>query len=240
MHQNAHRAYEVDGLRGWASLSVMLAHLCFGMFLEVQPHFLPAPVRFLLEPPLDGTLDVTIFFVLSSDALSASYWLHPSKHDIARLAIKRYLRLEIPIFASCLIAFALVKFNLTYNNIASLFINDQRWLGSFLQTDWCVSGLLRYSFYGVFFHHVPERSLNPFLGTMRIELLGSILVFIYLGLDRHFRSPAIALILLFLVCLTFNSFLACFPFGLLCGYLRTRGGFARLQRKRGTTALPRF
>jgi peptidoglycan/LPS O-acetylase OafA/YrhL len=231
------RVYEIDGIRGWAALSVMLAHLCFGMFNEFGPQFMPIAVRFVLEPFLNGTLDVAVFFVLSGDALSAFYWVRRSGYDIARMVIKRYFRLEIPIFASCLIAFALVRIDLRYNIKAAVILGDESWLGSFLLTDWSVRDLFGYSVYGVFFEHKPERALNPFLGSMRVELLGSMLVFVYLGLDRYVRWRSIILALLCFICLFCGSFLACFAFGMLCGYFRFRGGFARLQRNKATTAL---
>ena len=105
VQQSQARCYEIDGLRGWASLSVMLAHLCFGMFGEIQPLFLPPVIRAVAEALLNGSIDVAIFFILSGDALSAFYWDRQSPIDVGRRAIKRYFRLEIPIFASCLIAF---------------------------------------------------------------------------------------------------------------------------------------
>jgi peptidoglycan/LPS O-acetylase OafA/YrhL len=67
------RVFEMDGLRGWASLSVMLSHLLFGVFIKLQPPLVSPVLReVLVEPFLAGTLDVAVFFVVSGDALSAS------------------------------------------------------------------------------------------------------------------------------------------------------------------------
>jgi peptidoglycan/LPS O-acetylase OafA/YrhL len=222
----------------------MLAHLCFGMFGEIQPLFLPPVIRAVAEALLNGSIDVAIFFILSGDALSAFYWDRQSPIDVGRRAIKRYFRLEIPIFASCLIAFILVRLHLNYNGPAAVILNNEQWLGSFLQTNWSVNDFLTYAIFGVFFNHVPERSLNPVLWTMQIELFGSMLVFLYLYFDRYIRRRAIALASVFVVCLAEGpvclvngSFLACFAFGMLCGHVRYRGGFAWLQRQRVTAFL---
>ena len=59
-----------------------------------------------------------------------------------------------------------------------------------------IGDFLAYSGFDVFFHHVPETALNPFLGTMQVELLGSILVFCYLLMDHHVRFRSIVLLLI--------------------------------------------
>ena len=76
------RHFEIDGLRGWACVSVMLSHLFFGVFINVEPRFIPRDWRFLMEPFLGGTLAVAVFFVLSGDVLSSGYWLNPSRLEL--------------------------------------------------------------------------------------------------------------------------------------------------------------
>ena len=110
------RLREMDGLRGWASLSVMLSHLLLGVFVKAEPPALTPFLKPFLEPLLGGTLDVAVFFVLSGDALSASYWGQRSRKAVIRLAVKRYFRLGIPILGSCLIVFAPV--NPAFSSIA--------------------------------------------------------------------------------------------------------------------------
>jgi peptidoglycan/LPS O-acetylase OafA/YrhL len=231
------RIHEMDGLRGWAALSVVLAHLVFGVFRNVDPPLAPQSVRLLLEPFLGGTLDFAVFFVLSGDALSANYWTRQSREDVARLTVSRYFRLFIPILASCLVVFALIESGLTFNHQASPLVNSDDFLGVFLRIDPTLLDVLNYAAFGVFFHHTADASLNPFLGTMQPELLGSIVAFLYLFVDPYIRSKIPVLAFGFLVCLGGGSFLACFPFGLLCGRFRAQGGFAWLRRQRAAQVL---
>jgi peptidoglycan/LPS O-acetylase OafA/YrhL len=226
------RLYEMDGLRGWASLSVMLSHLLFGVFVNAEPPALPPFLKPFLEPVLGGTLDVAVFFVLSGDALSASYWARRSRNAVVQLAVKRYFRLGIPILGSCLVVFVLDKSGLLFHRQAAPLLNVDDWLGQFLQKDYGIADVFKYAAFGVFCCHTQETSLNPFLGTMQAELLGSILVFGYLLLDPGIRLKSIVLLLILAICLGAGSFLACFPFGVLCGYCRSRGLFARLGRRR--------
>src|SRR4051812_23978215 len=74
---------ELDGVRGWAALSVMLFHVSWETFGIVEPAFR----NILTASLLNGQLDVAIFFVLSGEALSASYWRDGNHRSVTKLAI---------------------------------------------------------------------------------------------------------------------------------------------------------
>jgi peptidoglycan/LPS O-acetylase OafA/YrhL len=225
------RLYELDGLRGWAAVSVLLSHFLFGVFVKADPPIFTPSIREFLEPMLGGTLDVAVFFVVSGDALSASCWAKSSQKSVLQLAARRYVRLTIPILASCLVVFALGKFGLLFHREAASLLHVEDWLGTFLQKDYGVVDLFGYAAVGVFCCHTQETSLNPFLGTMKAELLGSALVFGYVVVDRTIRPKSAILLFVSAICLGFDSFLACFPVGILCGYCRSRGCFSRLHSR---------
>lgn len=227
----------MDGLRGWAALSVILSHLLFGVFGNLHPVLLAPSVKPFFEPFLGGTLDVALFFVLSGDALSMGYWARRSREGVVRAAVKRYFRLGVPIFASCLIAFVLLRAGLIFNGPAAEILNQQNWLGTFVQRPFSTFDLLEYSAFGVYFHHTATASLNPFLWPMQIELLGSLMVFFYLFIESEIRLKLSFLVFMLLLCLGGGSLLACFPFGVLCGYIRSQGGFDWLRRQRGAQVL---
>ena len=227
------RLYEIDGLRGWAALSVMLFHIFCEVFGKLEPEF-RSP---FLAPFLDGAMDVAVFFVLSGDALSAAYWARQSRESVARLAVKRYFRLGVPIFASCLIVFVLMKTGLIFSHQAAVLVGREDWLGLFLHYNYSVVDLIKYTAFDVFFNQTASGSLNPFLWPMQVELLGSLLVFCYLLLDTHIRLKSVFLIFILVVCLGGNSFLACFVFGMICGHVRARGGFDWLRRQRTVQVL---
>jgi peptidoglycan/LPS O-acetylase OafA/YrhL len=225
------RLHEIDGLRGWASLSVMLSHILYGVFWHAATGLQSPFVTPFVAPLLNGTLDVDVFFVLSGDALAAAYWMNRAPHSAVKLAVKRYVRLTVPVLASCLLVFVLIHAGLTFNQRAGAVVDSGDWLGNFLRTHWGISETLDYALFGVYFRHTAETSLNPFLGTMQIELLGSLLVFCYILMDPYLRRKWIGLMAIFLVCVGGHSSLAGFPIGILFGYLRVGGLFTRLRQR---------
>ena len=228
--QARRRYLEIDGLRGWACVSVMFSHLFFGVFINASPPFIAPDWRLLMEPFLGGTLAVAVFFTLSGDALSAAYWVHPSYTDLVRHTVKRYLRLTIPILAAATIVFLLIRTGLTFNHAAGPMLHVDNWLGSFLRGEFSILDLLRFSAITVYFGGPTERALLPFLWIMQIEMLGSLLVLVYLFADVQIRRRTAAIVFMLLICLGAGSMLACFPIGMLCGLARARGGFAWLRR----------
>ncbi len=226
----------MDGLRGWAAISVMLFHIFSETFGNIEPAF-RSP---LVSPFLNGVLAVAVFFVLSGDALSASYWGRQSRRSVVRLAVKRYFRLTLPIFVSCLIVFLLMKFGLIFSHQAAQVVNREDWLGAFLDFDPSLRELVRYAGFDVFFNHTASKSFNPMLWTMSLELLGSVVVFLYLLLEVEIRLKFSFLWFVFFVCLCGHSLIACFVFGMICGRLRACGGFDWLRSQRAAQALAIF
>ncbi len=224
------RLSELDGLRGWASLSVLLFHIFWETFGDIVPGF-----RNIFTAGLfNGALSVAIFFVLSGEALSASYWRTEDRRSMLRLALKRYPRLTIPIFVSTLIIVALMKSGLNFSDEAAVIIRRVDWLGSFLQfsPDWI--HFLRYSLFDVYGSVPTGNAFNPLLWTMRVELLGSFVVFLILLTERPLARgwsmmPIAVIVALAIMFFVQKSLLACFPFGVLFGWMRARGYFTRLR-----------
>ena len=88
------RLSELDGIRGWAAFSVLLFHIMWEVFGIKFPEFRNNYTAFILN----GPLAVYVFFVLSGEALSTPYRMTGKRSSVTRLALKRYLRLSIPIF----------------------------------------------------------------------------------------------------------------------------------------------
>ena len=228
--QERRRYLEIEGLRGWACVSVMLSHLFFGVFIKATPPFISPDWRPLMEPFLGGTLAVAVFFTLSGDVLSASYWMRPSRTELVRHTVKRYMRLTIPILAASIVVFLLIKTGLTFNHEAASMLHVNDWLGNFLRGDFSVFDLLWFSGITVYFETPADRALLPFLWIIRIEMVGSLLVLVYLFADVQIRRRYTAIVFMLLICLGADSMLACFPIGMLCAIARARGGFAWVRR----------
>jgi peptidoglycan/LPS O-acetylase OafA/YrhL len=162
----------LDGIRGWAALSVVFSH----MRGIVAPH--TTFTVFLW----DGQLAVYIFFVLSGYVLSAGY-LHNGRTSIlVELAIRRYPRLTIPVAASCLLAFVMMKMGWMHNAEAGA-LADSKWLASFYAFPPSLSSVTKFSLWDVYFDPSTP-SYNAVLWTMQYELAGSILLLAMLWIFR--------------------------------------------------------
>ncbi len=217
-----HRLHEIDGIRGWAAFIVLIYHFAFFPFIKLFPEFF-AP-HFLL---VDGVLAVQIFFILSGDALSAGYFSSKDKNVVARLLLKRYPRLTMPIFCSCLCVFALMVTGNDHHAQASGLIRREEWLGAVLPFSPDFWAMLHYSFVQVYIADAVAVSYNPFLWTMSIELAGSALIFLFLFLSRSLVSIPWVLGFLILALMIFVPNSAGFFVGALYGYARHTGWFGK-------------
>jgi peptidoglycan/LPS O-acetylase OafA/YrhL len=180
---------------------------------------------------------VSIFFVLSGDALSTSFFSGGGEATVIRLAVKRYSRLMVPVAACCLLTYILWGAGLAYNVQAGHIVHRMDWLGSWLDPAPQPTGALKYAVWKVFTDVPPARALNPFLWTMRVEMLGSMLVFGILLLSSRIRyvGPLVALIFAYALVRGLKEddedfgYVCCFLAGLTFAAWRSRGYFARAQ-----------
>jgi peptidoglycan/LPS O-acetylase OafA/YrhL len=230
------RIFALDGLRGWAALSVVCFHLLWETFGEVDPLVRNAFTAFLL----DGSLAVSLFFVLSGEALSSSYFAGGGRRAVVDLAIKRYPRLVIPVLATSIITAILVHFGANYNAAAGEIVGRSDWLGSWVGFAPSLLGTFRFALFGVFTSATlvsPTEALVPFLWTMRIELMGSVLVFALLLLSHGRRYGWHMTLAVFAVLMagyvigrpSIAGNLACFVAGLVFAKLRFDGFFDRAK-----------
>ncbi len=218
------RLHLLDFIRGWASLQVLFFHVCHEMFAHKLPEFASPWIGFILN----GGFAVATFFVLSGEALSHGYFVRHDVNVVRKLAIKRYVRLTIPIFVSCLIVFILMKAHLVFSYEANAILDRPDWLGKFLNFPPSVGGFLYYSLFGVFFRSSPQTSYNPFLWSMSVELFGSMFVFFTLFVARTPRQRWAIYAIVAPFMLLSSPFLVCFIFGMMFGEMRVDGVFKRL------------
>jgi len=227
----ARRLQELDGIRGWAALSVVVFHITWETFGVVLPQLRNPVTGFFL----DGGIAVSAFFVLSGEALSAGFFAGGGKLAIYRLAVRRYTRLTIPVVAACTLTLLLYKTGLTFNVAAGEIVHRSDWLGSFMHAAPSLRESVEYMLRDVYTNVPTQHALIPFLWTMRFELLGSVLVFgVLLGLSR-LRGSKLNLAWLFIVMLCAATIygrqnnLACFLAGIGFARLRSLGFFGRMQ-----------
>jgi peptidoglycan/LPS O-acetylase OafA/YrhL len=182
--------FAAEGLRGLAALNVYFSHFFLAFFPLGFTNLLPglqtspavdSTMERLLRLPFasllwNGNFAVCVFFVLSGFVLSKPYYAGKRLEALRDRYLKRYLRLSIPIAASVLIGFAVMKLHLLHNLPAST-ISHSDWLKqqfAFAPSfSWAVRELVyRSIFLGEFDYNSP-------LWTMHVEFIGSLITFAF-------------------------------------------------------------
>ena len=177
-----------ESIRGLACLAVVFSHLSLSFYPYLH-HFTPQDRPhgswdyFIHHSPFafwySGTAAVFVFFVLSGYVLSYAILKHDNvPKKIAEMTLKRYPRLAIPAFLSCILAW-LVLSQISVNSDA---VNG--WLQGYATQTITFKQAIYEGSIGAFLF--AESGSNWVLWTMQLELFGSILLFVLLLL-RHFN-----------------------------------------------------
>lgn len=199
----------LDGIRGWASLTVVACHLT-GIFAVPFPLFRGPYLAFLLN----GGLAVSVFFVLSGAALSMKFLARQDLRQVDGLLVKRYFRLTIPVFYSCVIVYAIQLLHWNCNIAAADVIQQGDGLGTNLTFAPSAVRAILFATVDVYYLFDPRPSYNPFLWTMSYELKGSLLTFALLYCYPFMQYRTLTLFLAAFVAQTVSPNLACFVCGI--------------------------
>lgn len=227
------RIYYLDGIRGWAAISVLLFHLLleiFGFFsIDYKINYL-----YLL---IDGPLAVLIFFIISGDSLHTIF-LSNNEKKITSVIIKRYFRLAGPIIVTSFIVYIIMKLNINYNYEAGYIVKKPLWLSSFLLFEPNIYEMLKFSISHVFIFGEYNNSYNPLLWPIKYEFFGSIFIFIYGLIYKNLKYPILSLIILFIYFFALGSYYALFISGMIISILRKMNFFSILEMYiKGYTAI---
>ena len=159
MGRGATRFRFLDGLRGWAAVVVLLHHL----FVDGLPanSFMADRALWAKVFFLNGTLAVSVFFVISGFSLSIRYLETGDGRALGRIAAGRYLRLALPIFAICAVTYVLLVLGLIPPAAPRPSPLDQ-----FLSFSPTIDGLLSFALLKVFVAYSGAESYDPPLWTM--------------------------------------------------------------------------
>ena len=100
------------------------------------------------------------------------------------MALRRYFRLGVPVLGSVLFAYFVIRLGAASNDRIGE-VTGSAWLAHFWRFDPTFSAAIRNGVYGAMFSGSSE--YVPVLWTMRVELLGSLLVFGYAALAPRGR-----------------------------------------------------
>jgi peptidoglycan/LPS O-acetylase OafA/YrhL len=208
MERGATRLRFLDGLRGWAAVVVLLHHV----FIDGLPANALMADRSLWAKVffLNGTLAVSVFFVISGFSLSIRYLETGNGSGLGRIAAGRYLRLALPIFAICAITYALLLSGLIPPAAQRPTPLDQ-----FLAFTPTIERLLNFSLWKVFVAYSGAETYDPPLWTMTYEFFGSFMVFAVVASLRPSRLRTMMLAVLFAVLAALQTYFALFVAGIL-------------------------
>jgi len=177
----ANKNYALEGLRGIAALVVVLSHAVYTFFPFLQncnPEYLKRPWEQLaVQFPrtfYSGTFAVCIFFVMSGYVLAKAFF--NGGGSVEQAAIKRYIRLALPVAASVMLGCAMMSAGLLKVDVTDLpgFITAA-YQGQPSFAEAAKDGIWRSLLNGA-------QTYNYVLWTIRIEFLGSLLLFAFLAL----------------------------------------------------------
>ena len=176
----------LHGLRGIASFIVVIGHYLLAFYPEFirgsfETHQIADPIlQILIYSPLrlfwNAELSVYIFFVLSSYVLSYKFFKYKDKSMVISSAIRRYVRLTVPIFVTILISWLIMILHLYSNKevgeiTGSIFLmNSWEFAPNFVT-------MVKQGLWDVYFNFDNKTSYNMVLWTMKIELFGSFMIF---------------------------------------------------------------
>jgi len=204
----AGKTLSLEGLRGLASLTVILSHCFFTFFPYLQLGELAqrkgAWESLLFNSPLrviyNGTFSVSVFFVMSGYVLTRKFFKDGDIVSLQEASVKRYVRLMPPVLVSILLCYGMMKLDLfpvARSDLRDGFLgNVYLFQPSFLEAWW--DGLYRSLLVG-------NASYNYILWTIRTEFLGSLMLFAFLALFGRFRGSGWMAVVASLALLCINS-----------------------------------
>ncbi|MEB3753388.1 acyltransferase [Acinetobacter sp. MD2(2019)] len=179
-----------ESIRGLACLAVVFSHLSLSFYPYLH-HFSTDDRAhgqwdyFIHHSPFafwySGTAAVFVFFVLSGFVLSYAILKNSNiPKKVAEMSLKRYPRLAIPAFLSCILAWAAISFT----HINSDLVNG--WFQSYATGTITLAQAAYEGSIGAFLF--AQSGSNWVLWTMQIELFGSILLFVLLLLYHYQKA----------------------------------------------------
>jgi len=238
------RLVQLDGLRGIAALAVVFSHIVTGfrpqMYFGIEKGVAQTAQTWFATSPLfvfvNGSFAVYIFFALSGFVISAS--ADRTQSALLPTILARIIRLSLPCAASLIFAATLINLGLTSASKAAEIVGHW-WIKQLPPTfdnpaPWLI--VLKYAL--GWYYVTGIAYFNGVIWTMKIELLGSLAIYIVFAFVRHPVWRAIAGVLIFVSVFFANAqpfYYSCFVAGSLI-YLARRS-VARIPSSIGAAAL---
>ncbi len=209
----------LDGLRGIAAINVMIMHFFIVLvpamiYSDRMPSHLGNIEQIFSSTPLGlvgaGNFSVCIFFVLSGYVLTQKYFKTKDRNIIINGAVRRYIRLFVPVLAAIILSFILASTGMFHYFIEAVVISGNNNYANYWTFTPDIVEAIRQAMWGSFF--TGDDTYNPVLWTMTVEFYGSMLVFamsFLFGSQRARWTFYLAAAVLF-----FNSYYLAFIIGM--------------------------
>jgi peptidoglycan/LPS O-acetylase OafA/YrhL len=194
---HAERYAHLDGLRGLAAFDVVLSRAVVAFDFAVytgaaqESHGtweVGLSAWPLLLPVAGANFSVCVFFVLSGFVLAHAFF--GSRLGMTALAVKRTLRLGLPVLVATLLSWAALAGGLMFNHAAAV-LTRSSWLDAQMQQDANLRDALREGSYGSLIAPTPfATTYDSSLWTMSIEFAGSLLLIVPFGVSNNLEEPA--------------------------------------------------
>jgi len=246
---SARKDVALEGLRGLASITVLIWHIILGFYPEllgdyggavsgsgIRGHFWFGLVY--------GSAAVALFFVLSGYVLTLKFFRSGGDLVILqRSAIKRWPRLAGPVLLAVLLSWMIGSLGF-YKYVEGAAITNSQWLGSFANAA-AQRGFEERSFLdglgqGAFLTFFRGDSyFNTNIWTMRIEFIGSFIAYgmapLLIGLGT--AASAFAIFVILMLCNYGNVILVGFPVGVAMALVRAKNPNWEMGLPSAVTAL---
>lgn len=209
----------LDGLRGVAAINVMIMHFFIILvpamiYSDRMPSHMGNLEQIFSSTPLGligaGNFSVCIFFVLSGYVLTQKYFKNRDKKIIISGAMRRYIRLFVPVLAVTILSFLMASTGIFHYYIETVMVSGNNNYDNYWTFTPDIVDAVKQAVWGSFF--TGDDTYNPVLWTMTTEFYGSMLVFamaLLFGVQRNRWTFYLAASVLF-----FNSYYFAFIIGM--------------------------
>ena len=233
----------VDGLRGIASICIVLHHFIIGYYPaayegatamrhlpgSVEADFSQSPLAFFVL----GDFWVSVFCMVSGFVIASQVFAMKDGKQFSKSVIKRYPRLLIPVFALSVMVYIMLHLGLFYN-VQAANITGSSWLGQFYQYETTLWDLFLSSFIDTWIFGMQTMYSNAF--WMMAELFaGSFMAYLLAAMGKHTNKRILYVYIGIAVAyLSINSRLTDFVLGVLLAYVAIHYG-QKIKQKRQLT-----
>jgi peptidoglycan/LPS O-acetylase OafA/YrhL len=175
-----------------------------------------------VSAPLDGSLAVNVFFVLSGFVLTRPGWRQRDKTVVIRQILKRYVRLTPPVLATALLVALAMAWGLTQNAAAGVIVGRDDWLQPWLDFPATLPSLVGYGLWGIYWG-TPKPDYDPFLWVMPFEFWGALVVLGLCWMEKRLPHLYWISAALLVFCIFNLPELACFVMGAALALLHRDG-----------------